>query len=372
MCFKRSFSGEALGLRRLGRSAALDPGNRTDRCGGAGRAENFRDRAEAAALRCGGRGLVFGRHGREEALLVTRFTPTRACATLALLLGVSAVLPNRAQAQFPDLVDLSAQYMPPVALEDPRPTRAQVSSYDGSLNIPIILGDKSFLIPGVAYHVESISYASAPPDFAQLRAFHSVDIPFLYVQLLPGDWSFSVRLAPGLAGDFEAVDRDMVRLSALLLFTKGFSESLVVGGGALASYSFGTLLPLPAAYIDWQPAPDWQLEAFLPAFLDLTRSFHARFELGGRVEIWGNAYAVRDARIPPGRRGNVAYSIATAGVTAGVRLFADVWMTWFAGRSIFRRFDQMNHAGKLVDGGRQRMADGFFVRGALTWRLPHD
>ena len=54
------------------------------------------------------------------------------------------------RAQLPDLVDLRAQYMPGVALEDPKPAEAQVSSYDVALNVPVPLANDFFLIPGFA------------------------------------------------------------------------------------------------------------------------------------------------------------------------------------------------------------------------------
>src|SRR5262249_54544995 len=90
-----------------------------------------------------------------------------------LLLGGSA------RAQLPDLVEVSGQYRPGAAVDDPRPTRAQVSSYDANINVPVPLGPKTFLIPGVSYHVDSVSFDDAPPGFVDLRAFHSIELPVM-------------------------------------------------------------------------------------------------------------------------------------------------------------------------------------------------
>src|SRR5262249_29254528 len=154
--------------------------------------------------------------------------------------------------QLPDLVEVSGQYRPGAAVDDPRPTRAQVSSYEASINVPIPLGPKTFLIPGVSYHVDSVSFDDAPPGFVDLRAFHSIEIPVMLLQLLPDDWSLTLRVAPGVAGDMQALDTRMLRASALVLATRSFSPRLVAGAGGLASYTFGTFLPLPAAYVDWK------------------------------------------------------------------------------------------------------------------------
>ncbi|WP_437965641.1 DUF6268 family outer membrane beta-barrel protein [Sorangium sp. So ce260] len=321
-----------------------------------------------------------------------RSTLTSRLLALAALLWV--VAPGAAWAQFPDLVDLSAQYMPGVALEDPRPARAQVTSYELNVNVPIPLGEKTFLIPGATYHVEAVSYAGALPGFDQLRAFHSVDVPVLFVQLLPRDWSLSLRVAPGLAGDFEGFDGGLARVSALGMLTNVLSERLVLGGGALASYSFGTFLPLPAAYVDWTPTPYFRLEAFVPGFATAKLLFSDRVEIGLRADLAGNAYAVRDARVagawpcaaqpaddpateqderaarPDQCVDHIAYSVATAGVTVGVRAFGTVWLTAQAGHSLFRRFEPMNADDDGIPGGGQSIPDVLFFRAGATWRIP--
>jgi hypothetical protein len=309
-----------------------------------------------------------------------------------LAVGLS---PKAASAQFPDLFDLSLQYLPGVALEEPRPAEAQVASYEGTLNVPIVLGERTFLIPGASYHSDAVSYQRAPPGFTPLRAFHSLELPLLFVQLLPHDRSLSVRLAPGLAADSPQLEQEQLRLSALALATHAFSERLVVGAGVLASYSFGTRLPLPAAYLEWKPLDALKVEAFLPAFIDVRYTFGQRVELGLRADVAGNAYAVRDERIrsawpcaggadDPASPANealaqpeqcfdhIAYSVGVVGVVAGVRLFSSVWWTALAGHTVFRRFDQRNAADDRVSGGLQAMPDAPFVRSGLTWRIPRD
>lgn len=313
----------------------------------------------------------------------------------ALLALGGALWSAPAAAQFPDLLDVSAQYLPGVPLAEPRPARAQLSSYDGTLNIPVVLGQRTFLIPGASYHGDAVSYQRAPAGFTPLRAFHSVELPLLFVQLLPRDWSLSLRLAPGLAADVPRLEVEQLRLSALGLATHGFSARLVAGGGVLAAYSFGTLLPLPAAYLEWKPIAALKLEAFLPAFIDVRYTLVERVELGLRADVSGNAYAVRDGRIrgawpcaarsaDPGTPASetpaqpdqcfdhVAYSVGVVGVVAGMRLFGSVWWTALAGHTLFRRFEQLNADDVRIRGGLQAMPDAPFVRTSLTWRIPRD
>jgi hypothetical protein len=311
------------------------------------------------------------------------------CAAL-LALGWPVV----AHAQFPDLFEVSAQYLPGVALEEP-PAQAQVASYEGTLNVPVVLGERTFLVPGASYHADAVSYQRTPPGFAQLRAFHSVELSLLFVQLLPRDWSLSLRLAPGLAADLPRLEQEQLRLSGLALATHAFTDRLVAGGGVLASYSFGTLLPLPAAYLEWKPIGQLKVETFLPAFIDVRYTFSQRVELGLRADVAGNAYAVRDERIrsawpcaggsdDPGSSANeglaqpeqcfdhAAYSVGVVGIVAGVRLFSSVWWTALAGHTVFRRFDQRNSADERISGGLQTLPDAPLIRTALTWRIPRD
>jgi len=299
-----------------------------------------------------------------------------------------------AWAQLPDLADLSAQYMPSAPLDEPKPLAAQVSSYDASFNVPLQPGARWFLIPGLAYHLESISFSHIPAGFAELRSFHSLELPLLYVQLLPKDWSLSFRIAPGLAGDFHDIDSGSLRVSALGLATHTFSEQLLLGGGAIVDFSFGTLLPLPAAYLEWKPFEHFQLETFLPAFVSVKYTLWERLELGARVQVAGNSYAVRDERIRtvwPCRAernddpstafdetradssqcmDHIAYSVGTVAPFVALRVVESLWWNVQAGHSIFRRFEQRNPDDDRIRGGLDNLPNTFFVRSGLSWRLP--
>jgi hypothetical protein len=317
----------------------------------------------------------------------------------ALLLGIVAtasLLPLTTQAQMPNLVEIGAQYLPSAELVDPKPAEVQVASYDAAINVPIPLSKSTYLVVGAAYHIDSIDYDNVPDRFIELLSFHSVEVPLLLVQLLPKRWALSIRLAPGLAGDFKAIDGDVFRLTGVALATYAFSDKFVLGGGGLTTFSFGSFLPLPALYVDWW-ATDWlQVETFVPAFVNLRFVFANRLELGARLDFSGNEYAVRDERIrssppcaaqtsddpstpqddtlaqPDQCLDHLAYSVGVAGGFAGVRLLHSLWLTVFAGHSFYRRLDMMNADNELIDGGQQSIPDVFTLRASLSWRIPQD
>ena len=206
----------------------------------------------------------------------------------ALCWAVFSFAPSTVRAQMPDLLGVGAQYMPPAELQGRGPTSAQVTSYDASLNVPLPLGSRTFLIPGLAYHFDSVSYSNTPPDFTQLRAFHSLELPLLVVQLLPNGWALSFRAAPGLAGDFRRFDGGLFHLSAVALASRSFSERVALGGGAVATYSFGSLLFLPAVSVEWKPIDGLVVQGFVPVFMSAKYTFSNRVELGVRGDIAGN------------------------------------------------------------------------------------
>lgn len=290
-----------------------------------------------------------------------------------------------AAGQVPDLAQVQATYLPSVALEDPRPAEVQLTGYDALVNGPIPVSDASFLIVGASYHAETVSFQHAPPTLVQLRAFHAFDLSLMSVQLLPSDWSLTFRYSAGFAGDLD-IDQDMIRMSAMALATHAFSDRLVVGGGAIASYAFGTFLPLPAGYVEWKPLDGLRVEAFLPAFATVEFSFGDRLEIGYEAQVQGNSYAVRDERTteawpcaPSPERGpaqpaacmdHIAYSVVTMGPEASLRLFSSVWLDLGAGHTLLRRFEPLNQSGDTALSGVQNLRNTFYVRGGLTWRIP--
>jgi len=203
---------------------------------------------------------------------------------------------STATAQVPSLVDLSAQYTPPGRANDPQTTEAQLSSFQLTLNVPVPLSPKRFLILGGSYHVDTVEYSQMPTGVEEDRTFHAAELAALVVQVLPERWILLARASGGIAGGFETVDRRMIRYNALVLAAKSVSDQLSVGGGVLVTGGYKRFLPLPAIQVNWRPSEEVLVEAFLPAFVNARYTVGNRFELGARVELTGATYAIRDAR----------------------------------------------------------------------------
>ncbi len=302
--------------------------------------------------------------------------------------------PPTAAAQIPSLVDLTAQYTPPARVDNASFAEAQISSYRLTLNLPIPLSARRFLIPGLAYQLDSIAYSRMPAGGEQERNFQAPELSLLFVQLLPDRWTFTLRAGATFAGGFDQIEPRMVRYNAVALATHALSDRLTVGGGALVSGGFGKILPLPAAFVRWKPIDALQIDAFLPAFVNARYTAWNRVEVGARVEVAGTAYALGDtpsaARWPCAAQpdddpmttddetmadtdacgDHVTYIVGSAGLLAGVRLTSTIWLTTFAGVSFYRRAEQQNRDGEVIPGGVHGLPAALFIRTSLTWRIP--
>lgn len=304
-----------------------------------------------------------------------------------MLVGILVVFAGTAHAQFPDLIEFSATYLPDVPIEVPseQGVRAQVASYHLALNVPIILSPKTFLVPGLAYRVDAVSYLGAPDGFADLRAFHALEIPLLFAQILPHDWTLVLRVAPGIASDFRAFDTDALRLSGAALAMHSFSDDVSLGFGVIASYGFGSLMVLPALALtlgsDDSPVA---LELMLPAYARFKVRVSEGLELGLRAEVSGSSYSVRDPRVArawPCVDGeqpadvdrcfdNLAYSVVDASAYVSVNVWGTLWLEASIGHTLYRRFESNNAKGEAAEDGGQQLPDTWGARVGLALKLP--
>ena len=199
---------------------------------------------------------------------------------------------------------------------------------------------------------------------------HAVDFNLLVVKLLSKKWSLSVRGSVGLAGDYREIDDGLLRWTGMVMATYGFSDSLVLGGGILANYGFGSFLPLPALYFDWKPWSKIQFEGFIPAFINLKYLPHKRFEVGTRVEFDGNQYGVRDeALCGESCLSSVSFATGRVAGVVGVNVIHDFWIELLAGYNFWQRFDLFDQDNNSIP-GNEDLPTGEFFRVNLAWRVP--
>lgn len=308
-------------------------------------------------------------------------------ALRVLVFGIVLSAAAGARAQFPDLVEFSAGYLPDVPIEVPGRdgVRAQVASYSVAVNVPIVLTAKTFLVPGLTYRVDAVSYLGVPDEFAELRAFHALEVPLLFAQLLPHDWSLALRVAPGIASDFRALDSGALRLSGAALAVHAFSDEVSLGFGVIASYGFGSFMVLPALVLTLG-ADDATVafELMAPAFAKLKVRATPGLELGLRAEVSGSSYAVSDPRVakrwpcvdgelpadPDQCFDNLAYSVVDASAYVAVNVWGTLWLDASVGHTLYRRFESNNADGDPAQDGGQDLPNTWGAKVGLVLKIP--
>lgn len=316
--------------------------------------------------------------------------PTYAVAMNALRVLVFGFILSAAvgaRAQFPDLVEFSAGYLPDVPIDVPGHdgVRAQVASYSVGVNIPIVLTPKTFLVPGLAYRVDAVSYLGAPDGFADLRAFHALEVPLLFAQLLPNDWSLALRVAPGIASDFRDIDTGALRLSGAALAVHAFSDEVSLGFGVIASYGFGSFMVLPALLLTLgSDDATVAFELMAPAFAKLRVRATTGLELGLRADVSGSSYAVSDPRVagrwpcvdgsspadPDQCFDNLAYSVVDASFYVAVKLWGTLWLDASVGHTLYRRFEANDADGDPAQDGGQDLPNTWGAKVGLVLKIP--
>ncbi len=312
-------------------------------------------------------------------------------------------LPAVAIAQPLNIAELRSEYLPPTKLAGERPVGTtpwsdaedvQVSTYGASLTVPLSLGESTVFAPGFGYRLDKLSFSHESPAERELD-LHALELPLTLIHLLSSDWMLLLQAKPGIASDLEAVEGRALRTQGMALASYQFSEQLVLGGGGAATFEYGSFLPLPVLYVNWQPTASISVDALLPVQAEAKWRASDRIELGLRADVDGSSYSIGDSAIrdvwpcaaqsddlstpddeaqPSSAQciDHIGYSVATAGASVGVRTVDSVWLSVYAGHTLFRRFEQMNADNERVAGGTQTLPDVFFARVDLTWRLPDD
>lgn len=283
---------------------------------------------------------------------------------VAMLFGAGV-----ANAQIPHLAELRRQH----AHGDNGEQELHQEITDVRVNVPVPLAERSFLIPGLAYH--SDEFAFERPDQGRHR-LQAVTASLLFVQLFEGGWNLSLRVSGMLAGDLGRANSGMLQGDAAGLVIKTVDEHLAWGVGAVLTNALGTLLPVPAVYLRWTPSSLFRFETFLPGFATATFSFGDRLELNAHAEVGGYNYGM--ASCTSNRPGNpacrgvedVLVTNATARLGVNVRLWASLWLEAHLGRSIYRHFREVDRAGNSVSRSPGVLPGGFVAGLGLTFRIP--
>lgn len=316
-----------------------------------------------------------GDTGSQNLQLTTVRTFHAAASLLTILL---LFFPHIASAELPALVDLRSQFKPAIQREAGSENDVQVSSYRGTINIPIALGKSTFLVPSLYYKSDITAHHDVLENADTFYDFHAVGLSALAIQLLPEKWVLTLRLSSSIAGDFSTFDSGMLAGTALLMATKPVSESLTLGASVIASVGFGKFTSFPGILVIWKPDTSFVFDGYFPAFANAKWIASKDLELGLRTELDASRYAVRDKSVIASEAcsssrseciDNISSLSVMVGGQASYRLFGSIWISSFVGRTAYTRFEQNNADGDPISGGLQGMSETWVARAGLAWRI---
>ncbi len=276
-------------------------------------------------------------HNRLILRSIRRLIRSRGAAFLAIALAI----PTTAGAQQHASGSVESEFVPKTGIDTTTPETEDFEISFSTLrvrgNLPVVVGNSgTVLIPGINYS-GTFADTKADPGSGSPDSFHEIGLSATLMQPLSRTWGLLLNYSLGLATNFEDMDGDHIRSSGVAMATYRHSNTLNLGLGAVANYSFGKLLPLPALRVDWAATSDIQVKVFIPESAKAIYRFGNRAEIGLAAFLQGNQYTVSDSDNP--ELDSVKYTIGHGGAVAGVRFFDGFWVSGYVGHTAFRKFD---------------------------------
>ncbi|MEM7608072.1 MAG: DUF6268 family outer membrane beta-barrel protein [Myxococcota bacterium] len=290
--------------------------------------------------------------------------PTRWLAISALAALCFAAVPAAAQ---PSIASISYRETRPADVRPdaitPTSFELGIREFDVQVTAPLRVGEGgTVLLPGLRYGLAVPVPEDAERSFGD--NYHELGVGLTALQPLSQKWTLIFGADVVLGTDFQDVDASHVRASFQIAAQHQRNPKLMLGFGITASYALGELLPLPILSLRWEPADYFRLNIAIPRSIDATFIIANRVELGVSALLDGNRYSVDNPTVA-----NVdvlALSSARVGVTAGLRLFGDLWLSATLGRTVFRRFDFEDASETLAS---LEPESALVLEGSLVWRL---
>jgi hypothetical protein len=170
---------------------------------------------------------------------------------------------------------------------------------------------------------------------------HSIRYTAFLLQTLNERWTLVMVVTPGLASDFEGtISTDDFTFDGVVGAMRAFGEkkNFTLGSGLAYSRDFGTPLPLPFIYIDWDITSKLNANGLLPQYLDVTYSLNPIIDIGVLASINGNRYHGDPDKFTADNP-QMKYSLGTIGPKAQIHITKWLHLNVEGGYALFRNFE---------------------------------
>ena len=247
-------------------------------------------------------------------------------------------------------ISVGYEFIPYTKFADPDPTipgmedvKLQLNTIHIGVAFPLSFAEGKTLLRNqisysrIGFNWENYASAMGP----RIDQAHSIQYTAFLLQTLTERWTLVMVVTPGLASDFEGkISTDDITFDGVIGAMRAFGEkkNFTLGSGLAYTRDFGTPIPFPFIYIDWDITSKLNANGLLPQYLDITYKLHPVIDIGILASVNGNRYhGDPDKFIADNPQ--MKYSLGTVGPKAQVHITKWLHINVEGGYTLLRNFE---------------------------------
>lgn len=250
-------------------------------------------------------------------------------------------------------IDFDTRYMAPALIANPAAgeegAKLSLVSYGMRVSAPApFAAIGGYAMYGLRYSRTDVwlgDLAGARPEY--LRPLHSFTLDARFIKPVDKETRYTVMLSLGYHGEASDWGFDAVRLQGGVMYDTAYGEHSRIGGGIYYSADFGTPLPLPMFFYQYE-GERHKFDIIPPARMFWWMKFpEAKTEAGLGLSVRGDQYHVNEGTTLPVNK--IKYSALTIGPAARWRPTEAITVSFDIGYSIYNRFEAFSGDTRIKD-----------------------
>ena len=254
-------------------------------------------------------------------------------------------------------ISVGYEFIPYVKFTDPDPGMEDVKLQLNTISIgaafPLSFNEgKTLLLNQLSYQRIGFNWKNWDSGTMgpRIDQAHSITYTAFLIQTLNDRWNLVMVVVPGLASDFEGkVSTDDFTLDGIVGAMRAFGEkkNFTLGSGLAYTRDFGTPIPMPFLYYEWDISPKLSSKGLLPANLEVTYKLHPIIDVGFLASIGGNRYHGDPDKFTADNP-QMKYSLGTIGPKAQIHITKWAHLNIEGGYTFIRNFEFWDGPDKVV------------------------
>jgi len=245
-----------------------------------------------------------------------------------------------------DVMGISFNYetFPSVNLADPKTNakdlKIQTDSWSMGAAFPLMFAEgKIMVLNKIQYKRVDFSYKNFLTG-TKVNQAQSIKFTSFIIDSLSEKWSLIVVMTPGLASDFKgSLTMDDFTLEAVLGFVRKYSKTFQLGFGLAYVRDFGSPIPMPFIYIDWNISSNLKLSGLVPVDLALTYKLNPMVDFGLAMKVRGDRYHGDPDKFKPTKNPQMEYSEGTLSPFIKIHFLDWIHLNIEGGYAVYRNFE---------------------------------